>query len=129
MTSSLRSSSDRYRPGGISAEVETKLARFEAMNKWVTARGGWVTSIPGAAEITVECLPDSPLPQELRAAGYEVEASGEGQRILAGAIVERFTRRTGGELVPLTTESTVAAAETRTHAGICRVERYSFTIP
>jgi hypothetical protein len=60
--------------------------------------------------------------------GYDVTEAGEGERILAGAIVERFTRRADGELV-LTEGSTRAVAETRTHAGIVTVRRYSFTMP
>jgi hypothetical protein len=33
------------------------------------------------------------LPEELRAAGYDLREDGEGQRILAAAIVESFIRR------------------------------------
>jgi hypothetical protein len=60
--------------------------------------------------------------------GYDVREAGEGERILAGAI-ERFTWRADGELVPLTEGSTRPIAETRTHAGIVTVKRYSFTMP
>jgi hypothetical protein len=47
----------------------------------------------------------------------------------AAAIVERFTRRADGELEPVTAESTLPIAETRTHAGICRVKRYGLSMP
>jgi len=61
--------------------------------------------------------------------GYDVIEDGETERILAGAVVERFTRRADGELEPLTPGSTAVVAETRTHAGIVTVRRYSFTMP
>ncbi len=59
--------------------------------------------------------------------GYAVREAGETDRILVGAIVERFTRRADGELVPLTEESTRPVAETRTDAGIVRVKHYIAT--
>jgi hypothetical protein len=51
---------------------------------------------------------------------------GEGQRILSGAIVERFARNGDGELVPWIEGSKIA--ETRTHAGICKTARYTFAL-
>jgi hypothetical protein len=42
------------------------------------------------------------------------------------AIVERFSRNTGGELVPIAAGSTLAVAEVRHHAGITKVQRFSF---
>jgi hypothetical protein len=35
----------------------------------------------------------------------------------------------GGELLPLVEGSTRAVAQVRTHAGICRVTRYAFSMP
>jgi hypothetical protein len=35
----------------------------------------------------------------------------------------------GGELLPLVEGSTRAVAQVRTHAGICRVMRYAFSMP
>lgn len=90
--------------------------RFAALNDFVRARHGFLTSIPGRDEITMECLPDSTLPAELRALGYDVEATGGGERILPTGITEMV----------VTEGSTVARPVT--HAGISRVERYSFPI-
>jgi hypothetical protein len=104
-------------------------AKFEALNKWVTERGGWLVSVPGAAEVTVECLPDSNLPNDLRALAYNIVAAGSGERILPHRIVERFVRRADGDLEPVTAGSTKPIAETRTHAGICKVKRYSLILP
>jgi hypothetical protein len=44
------------------------------------------------------------------------------------AITERFCRGAGGELEPLTSGSTRPVAQVVTHAGICKVERYAFSI-
>jgi hypothetical protein len=48
--------------------------------------------------VTVECLPGSTLPAELRKLGYDVTKAGEGERILAGAVVEPFSQRADGGL-------------------------------
>ena len=103
--------------------------RFDALNAFVSKRNGWVTSVPGAREITFEVLPDSPLPADLGELGYEIRKIGEGQRILVGAIVENFTHGPDGELQLLTEGSTLPVAETRTHAGIVGVQRYGFEMP
>jgi hypothetical protein len=66
------------------------------------------------------------LPDDLRALGYDVREVGDGERILAHRIIERFVRRADGELEPLTEGSTKPVAEVRTHAGIVRVKRYGF---
>jgi hypothetical protein len=73
-------------------------------------------------------VPGSRLPDELRAAGYDAIAAGITERILPHQIVQRFVRRVDGELEPLTEESTKPIAETRTHAGIVSVRRWTFTL-
>ena len=85
--------------------------------------------MPGAAEVELHTLPGSPLPAEITKLGYEVTQIGETERILPGVIVEKFTRRTDGELEPLTEGSTRRVALTVSHAGIVRVERHSFEVP
>jgi hypothetical protein len=110
-------------------DMDAAKAKFEAINEFVHARGGWVTSVPGATKVTVECLPDAALPDDLRAAGYDVREIGDGERILAHRIVEQFVRRADGKLEPLTANSTKPVVETRTHAGIVKVKRYGFDMP
>ena len=62
---------------------------------WRAADGS--RAIPGAAEVMIECLPLSTLPAELlRGAGYDLREDGEGQRILAAAIVQEFTLSSSG---------------------------------
>ena len=63
------------------------------------------------AEITEGMLARSELPRELRRLGYDVQEAGDGQRILASAIVEPVLIE--GSTVPIMV----------THAGIVRVER------
>jgi hypothetical protein len=65
----------------------------------------------------------------LTAPGYDLHEIEGGERILPGAIVERFVRRADGVLEPATSESTAPIAETRTHIGICKAKRYAFDMP
>jgi hypothetical protein len=75
---------------GLKQQVMDRKVLFEGINKFVRAKGGWLTSVPGAPEVTMECLPGSTLPDELRKLGYTVEADGQGERILPMAITERL---------------------------------------
>jgi hypothetical protein len=59
-----------------------------------------------AVEMTMECLPGSTLSEELRKHGYNVTETGEGERILPGAIIEKLVVGADGALEPLTTGST-----------------------
>jgi hypothetical protein len=75
----------------------------------------------------MECLPGSTLPAELRQLGYDVRDLGDGERILAAAIVEQFTLAADGEFEPLVEGSTKPVAKTLRHAGIVKVKRYGFS--
>ncbi|MET4384377.1 hypothetical protein ABIB73_000112 [Bradyrhizobium sp. F1.4.3] len=99
--------------------------RFRDMVAFVTDRGGWVTSSPGASEITIDCLPSSTLPTELAKAGHKIEQIGDGERIIPGTIVENFTTGLDGELVPLPEGSTEPVTMTLRHTGIIAVKRYA----
>lgn len=130
MASLNRSSSTKYfpyesnyvTPEARAAEEKVRIAKQE---KFIAARGGWVTSIAGARRIAFDVLPESDLPSELSAAGFYVESEGQGQRIVPAGIVENFVR-SGGGLALATPGSTMPIAETRTHAGIERVLKFSF---
>jgi hypothetical protein len=119
----------KYRPKGVSERVKTLKERFATMNNFCRSRHAWIISVPGDPEIRLETLPNSTLPAELKRLGYELADDGEGERIIPGRIIERFIRGPGGELVPLVAGSTAPVAETRTHAGIVKTERFSFTMP
>jgi len=77
-----------YKPGMQSAAVASRLERFQKMNAFIMRRGGWITSLPGATMMTIECLPGSSIPGELRDLTYELERLPDGERIVYGAIVE-----------------------------------------
>jgi hypothetical protein len=84
----------------------------------------------GDPEVRMECLPGSTLPDELRAQlGYDVRDLGDGEHILAVAIVEKFVLNAAGELALLTAGSTRPVTSTVTHAGITKIKRYAFDIP
>ncbi|WP_316174703.1 MULTISPECIES: hypothetical protein [unclassified Bradyrhizobium] len=124
----IASSKPRHVPGAQFAPRKSEAERFAALNRWVTARGGWIVSLPGADPVVVECLPGSFLIDELTEAGYELTPAGEGERIIPGQIVQRFATGASGALEPLTAESTRPIAVTTTHAGIIRVLRFAISV-
>jgi hypothetical protein len=87
-----------------------------------------LVSVPGDPEVRMECLPGSTLPDELRQLGYDVRDLGDGERILATAIVERFTLNAAGEFEALVEGSSKPIASTVTHADIVKVKRYGFSM-
>jgi hypothetical protein len=68
------------------------------------------------------------LPGDLRKLGYHLDMVGEGERILAAGIIERFVTGVDGAPEPLTEGSTRPVAEVRQRAGIVRVERWAFDL-
>jgi hypothetical protein len=84
--------------------------------------------LPGAAEVTLETLPGSTLPDELRELGYDVREAGEGQRLMANAIVQKLALTSSGAFEERAEGSTKPLAQIRTHAGIVKVERYMFAV-
>ena len=112
------------------SKIDSRKSSFGKLARLIHNGGGWVTSYPGLSYMTFDALPDSTVPQQLRDLDrkkpYIVVDEGEGERILACGITERFTRGATGELEPLVEGSTKPIAETRTHAGITRVKRYTF---
>jgi hypothetical protein len=84
--------------------------------------------VPGDRKVTIEVLPDSALPAELTALGYGLIEAPAGERILASAIIEKFTMTSSGALAPLVEGSTAAVAEVRHHAGIVRTKRLTFDL-
>ena len=94
--------------------LEERKERFARMNDFVTSLGGWVTSLPGDPEVTMECRESSDLPGKLRDAGYELHPEGRGQRLAPDGLVEEFM---SGRVL-----------QRRAHAGIVPVERYWFRL-
>ena len=65
---------------------------------------------------------------ELCQLGYDAINTGEGERILAQAIEQKLTLTSSGAYEMLTEGSTKPIAQVRTHAGIAKVMRYTFTM-
>lgn len=84
--------------------------------------------VPGAPDVTLECLPGSPLPDQLRAAGYLVTETGTTQRILPHAIEQRFVVGAGGDLELATAGSTRPISRVTTHAGIVTTTVYDLRV-
>lgn len=74
----------------LKVEVQDCKVRFEALNNWIRARDGWLVSVPGDPDMRFEALPGSTLPDQLRAAGYEVTEIGTAQRILPHAVEQKW---------------------------------------
>jgi hypothetical protein len=124
----LNSATSREVP--LAAEKKSALAerkaKFESINKEISAAGGWVISICGNPEIDFEIIPGNPLTDQIRASGYEVGFTGYGERILPHSKVEFFTKNADGTLSLLTEGSTQPVSSRVTHAGIHRTEQYWF---
>jgi hypothetical protein len=127
-TNHLNTAAQKYVPIGPEAKdaVRERKARFEGLNDHISKAGGWITSVPGNRLIDFEVLPESPLPDDLRARGYTVHADGFGERILPHSKVELFTKNADGSLSILSEGSTQAVSSRVTHAGIARVEKFFF---
>jgi hypothetical protein len=114
-------------PSISSRHLACQKEKFDRLNKAITKLGGWITSIPGAREVTIECLPASELPDRLRKAGYDLTEIDGGERIIPGSITELLTLSSSGAF-EAATENSTKSIYTRTHSGVCRVRRYRFTI-
>jgi hypothetical protein len=53
----------------------------DGLNRFISERGGWLTSIPGDPLMRFEALAAAALPDELRALGYVVSPAGSTTRI------------------------------------------------
>jgi hypothetical protein len=110
-------------------EVDKRKQRFEALNKFISQRNGWMTSVPGDPDMTFEALPGSPLADQLRDNGYEVTEIGTTQRILPHAIEDKYVIGAGGDLELVTAGSTQPITQTVTHAGIVTTTVYELRMP
>jgi hypothetical protein len=119
---------NRFAPARAQTAIEDRKAKHTTIVRMASTRSAWITSVPGAREITFDALPSSPFPDHLRGLGYDLTEIDGGERILASAVTERFARRADGELEPLTPDSTERVAQTVTHAGIVKARQFSFLL-
>ena len=61
---------------------------WDALNSFVMAHGGWITSPPGHRAIRIECVKDSSIPAQLASAGYQPHHVGSHLRIDAGKFLQ-----------------------------------------
>ncbi|MET4372550.1 hypothetical protein ABIA99_005259 [Bradyrhizobium sp. LB12.1] len=116
-------SSARYVPRLQFERLDDRKEQFDKINRFISERLGWVTSIRGDPEVRFECVPGSTVPEDLRAAGHEVSKIGEGERILPAGMIERFVIGDDGEREPVT-EGSTRPVQIVSHAGITQVETY-----
>jgi hypothetical protein len=109
------------------SEIDRRKERFRDIAAFISQRGGWTTSVPGAHEVSFDALIGSPLPDQLRALGWIVEKIGTTERILPQAVQHRFEIAPDGTLVPPTEGSTKPV--TVTNAGIATVEQFGLQMP
>jgi hypothetical protein len=76
-----------------------------------------------------EALPGSPLPEQLRDAGYDVTEIGQTQRILPHASVEELVTLADGSFEPVTEGSTMPVTRRVTHAGLATAVQYDLRMP
>jgi hypothetical protein len=112
-----------------SPEIEERKRRFDDLNAFISQRGGWMTSVPGAHKITFDALPGSPLPEQLAALGYIVHKTGEGERILPNAVQQWFEMSSSGALIAATDGSTKPVSLVVTAASLARVEQFDLRMP
>jgi hypothetical protein len=107
--------------------VKDRKERFDRLNRFVSDRGGWIVSIPGARNVIIEAISVT-IASDLKGLDYLPVGIEGGRRIISGAIEERFVRTASGALVPWIEASGKVVAEVRHHAGIVPTRRYSFSI-
>jgi hypothetical protein len=105
--------------------VTARKERFDRLNADIREMGGWIISIAGDRRVTVECLPDSVIPERLRDAGFKLAEIDGGQRILTGSVIERLELSSSGAFIPMT-EGSTKPVHVRRHAGIAPTRRFSF---
>jgi hypothetical protein len=82
----------------------------------------------GRDEVTLETLPDSMLPDQLRELGYDVTEIGEGEGIVAHAVAQKLTLTSCGVFEEMTPGSTKPVVQMRTHAAIVCILRFAFAL-
>jgi hypothetical protein len=110
-------------------KIDSRKSTFGKLARLMQNAGtAWVTSYAGQPFLAFDALPESSVPDQLRSLGYDPVDEGDGERILATGITERFVRGAAGELEPLVEGSTRPVAEVRHHAGICKVRKFVFDL-
>jgi len=123
----------RLKPPPPSWDAREALQRrkvlFAALNAYVRKSGAaWLTCVPGAMPIRLECRIGSSLPDDLKSKGYDVAPAGSTMRIDAVGHVEMVAQTSSGALEVVTAGST-KPTQPRTGAQIVQVEIFELSIP
>ncbi|HWX61964.1 hypothetical protein [Bradyrhizobium sp.] len=108
-------------------KINDRKAAFDRLNRFIMARGGWITSIPGDRLVVVEAV-SATTASDLADLGYSPIEIEDGQRIMSAAVEECFTRTAAGALEPWTEGSARPVAEVRRHAGFVPTLRWSLVL-
>ena len=100
----------------------------DALEEHLRSRGAWLISIAGEPVMRFEAMPDSALPDELRALGYLVVPVGSTMRIVPAGHVELLTTTSSGGIEAFIEGSTKAPQRVH-HAGIHQTNVYELTLP
>jgi len=108
--------------------LDARKRLHDALEEHIRTAGGWLTSIPGAAVMRFEAVPDSALPDGLRELGYNVIPAGSTMRIVPAGHVELLTTTSSGGIEAFTEGSTKTPQHVH-HAGIHQTNVYELTLP
>ena len=100
----------------------------DALEKHLRSRGAWLISIAGEPVMRFEAMPDSALPDELRALGYLVIPVGTTMRIVPAGHIELLTTTSSGGIEDFTEGSTKTPQRVH-HAGIRQTNVYELSLP
>jgi hypothetical protein len=68
-------------------------AKWEILDRYISAGGGWIVSVPGSLPLRFEAEPGSILPEFLRSRGYIVQDSGLAERLLPKTEIIKLNAR------------------------------------
>jgi hypothetical protein len=98
------------------AAAEKRQGLFEALNEYIRANGGWITSVPGVRDLRIEIPRGSALVNKLADLGYVMRCIGSSTRLTTGGHQEVVTEHSTG--LPFTIS----------HAGFVPVDVYETSI-
>lgn len=64
--------------------IERRKNLWDALKRFIESQGAWLTSVPGAKSLRIECRQGSALPSKLVGLGYSPRLCSTGMRIVSG---------------------------------------------
>jgi hypothetical protein len=78
----------------ISVTIQKRKDQHAALNKFVSDRSGWVTSLEGSSTVTFQAVGPM-IAEDLRAAGFTVKPTGTTTRVVANGVIESIQCSSG----------------------------------